>query len=117
MRPRRILAAALLAAALPGGAWAGVSAANFRREGLTGHADVTYTNDSEAVLSSVKVECVPPGVTDRRRHLNLYFSNHLGGGLPPGYAETRSVSFPLPDETARPEDLSCEAHELPVVKP
>ena len=117
MRPREILAAALLIAALPGAAWAGVSVANVRKEGLTGHADVTYTNDSGAVLSSVKVECIPPGAADRRRHVNLYFSNHLGGGIEPGYAETRPVSFPLPDEAARPEDLACEAHELPVVTP
>jgi hypothetical protein len=110
MKPPRP-AALLLLAALSGPAWAGVGLDNGKKEDATASIDVTYTNDTGAVLSSVKVECVPPGVTDRRKHINLYFSDHLKGGIQPGFTATRTISFSLA-EGQKPEDITCEAHEL-----
>lgn len=109
MKPRRA-AAALLLAALPGAAWAGVGLGNGKREGAAASIDVVYTNDTGAVLSTVKVECIPPGVTDRRKHISLYFSDHLKGGIQPGFSATRTISFPIAEDQ-KPEDVTCEAFE------
>jgi len=112
MRPCPALAAAWLLAALPGAAWAGISLANGRIEGKTAHIEVIYTNDSGAVLTSVKIVCTPPGSEHRRQQITFYFSDHLSGGIQPGFTASKSISFPLPSEDAKPEDVSCEAFEL-----
>ena len=111
MRPACALAAAWLLAAPPGAAWAGVGLANGRVEGETAHIEVVYTNDTGAVLTSVKVVCTPPGTGHRRQQITFYFSDHLSGGIQPGFSASRAISFPLPSEDAKPEDVSCEAFE------
>ncbi|MEK6711729.1 MAG: hypothetical protein AABZ64_14240 [Nitrospinota bacterium] len=110
MRTARALAAALLLAAPPGAAWAGVGLANGRQEGQTAHVEVIYTNDTAAVHSTVKIVCTPPGAEARRSLITFYLSNHLGGGIPPGYTATQAISFPIA-EGQKPEDVSCEAFE------
>lgn len=108
MKPRR--AAALLLAALPGAAWAGVGLENGKKEGAAASIDVVYTNDTGAVLSTVKVVCTPPGAEARRSLITFYLSDHLKGGIQPGFSATRTISFPLTEEQ-KPEDVTCEAFE------
>lgn len=112
----RMLAGVLSILFLAGAASAEVVIQSVRKQGGMAHLDLAYTNRSDTTYSMVKIVCAPPGTKSRRERGVIYLSNHLGGGIAPGYAAERTLQVPL-KKGASPQDIACEEIPHPVRLP
>ncbi|MDA1000544.1 MAG: hypothetical protein O2807_08530 [bacterium] len=112
----RVLVAALSLLFFSGAASADVTIQSTRKAGRMAHLRILYTNTTGVTFSSVKILCALPGASGQREQGILYLSNHLGGGLGPGYTAEGVLQVPL-KEGAKPEDIACEDTGQPVRLP
>ncbi len=90
---------------LPGEARGGLTVTGIERQGDFATVRFSYRNDTGSTFSSVVIECATPRAL-RRTHRGVhYFSNHLSGGIGPGWSGSASVRVPL--RGAKETEISC----------
>ena len=106
-----ILALAVLL--MPGKALGGLTVTGIERQGDFATVRFSYRNDTGSTFSSVVVECATPRAL-RRTHRGVhYFSNHLSGGIGPGWSGSASVRVPL--KGAKETEISCREEGIPLI--
>ncbi len=106
-----ILALAVLLS--PGEARGGLTVTGIERQGDFATVRFSYRNDTGSTFSSVVVECATPRAL-RRTHRGVhYFSNHLSGGIGPGWSGSASLRVPL--KGAKETEISCREEGIPLI--
>lgn len=72
-----------------------------------------YRNDSDNILSIVKIECGIRGAKSKREKGIVYFNNHFSGGIPPGYTREGSTDVKVLRGSAN--DIKCKDIPRPLV--
>lgn len=118
MLARRILPFAFALFALfvqfvPGGpARAEVRIDSIRGEGRFAQVHFTYRNTTGTTWATVVIECSVPEAI-RRTHRGVhYFSNHLSGGIGPGFTGSASARVPLLKGKA--SEITCREDGTPL---
>ncbi len=73
---------------------------------------VTYRNTTGTTYLSVIITCASPNALRREQKGVHYFTNHLSGGIAPGY--TGSVTLSVPLKGAAPDTITCTEEGMPL---
>lgn len=117
MAPIRMAPAALVSVLLAGALLAGAARAELTVVDIkplgkkSAQVSVIYRNTTGTIYSSVVITCASPKIKRRELKTVHYFSNHLSGGIAPGFAGSATLKVPL--KGAKPNTITCVEQGIP----
>lgn len=108
-----LVAVPLAGVLFPGAARAEIKVEEIKPQGKTSaRVRLTYRNTGGTTYSSVVVTCASPNAKRREQKGVHYFTNHLAGGIAPGFTGSATLSVPL--KGAEPDTIACAEKGMPL---
>ncbi|MBT3353238.1 MAG: hypothetical protein HOJ95_14500 [Nitrospinaceae bacterium] len=108
-----VAAALLMGALLAPAARAELKVEDIRAKGkASAKVRFTYRNTTSTSFSSVVITCASPNAQRREQKGVHYFTNHLSGGIAPGFVGSATLNVPL--KGAKPDSITCAEEGMPL---